>query len=151
MEARPGTYALLFEATGAVRERVGRLGEVVLAPGCYVYVGSAFGPGGVRARVRHHAAVGHRPRWHMDYLRPHLTLDAVWYTHDPRRREDLWARVWHGFAGFRRAVPGFGASDRHGASHLFAGGSPPGPEAFEAALRRRAPRHHPVLAWTPDA
>ena len=35
---------------------VGRLGTLDVHPGTYVYVGSAFGPGGLRARTNRHAS-----------------------------------------------------------------------------------------------
>jgi Uri superfamily endonuclease len=53
-EPRPGTYALLLSSAADGVIRVGRLGDLRLQPGFYVYVGSALGPGGVRARLAHH-------------------------------------------------------------------------------------------------
>ena len=58
--ARPGTYALLLSATRRQRITIGRLGALALQPGCYVYTGSARGPGGLRARLRHHVGTPHR-------------------------------------------------------------------------------------------
>jgi len=66
--ARPGTYALLLYSASDAEIRVGRLGHMRLQSGFYVYVGSALGPGGVRARVRHHLLDSPRPHWHIDYL-----------------------------------------------------------------------------------
>ena len=51
----PGTYALLFRAEEDRTVEVGALDSMTVQPGQYVYVGSAFGPGGVQARVRRHA------------------------------------------------------------------------------------------------
>lgn len=42
-------------------------------PGFYAYAGSAYGPGGLRARVRRHLASTKRLRWHID----HLTVGAT--------------------------------------------------------------------------
>ncbi|ELK52825.1 hypothetical protein D320_13259, partial [Haloferax sp. BAB-2207] len=50
-----GTYALVFDAPEATVE-VGALGEHRFPAGAYVYVGSAFGTGGLR-RVRRHRRV----------------------------------------------------------------------------------------------
>ncbi|MGM0412625.1 MAG: GIY-YIG nuclease family protein [Pseudomonadota bacterium] len=148
--ARPpreaGTYAFLFRLDPG-RYTVGALGEQALAGGCYLYVGSAFGPGGLRSRVERHWTAGGRPRWHLDYLRPRVPL-AVWYTTDQRRREALWARVAAALPGARPAVVGFGASDRPGATHLFRLAERPSLDEFRARLARRAPRHAPVEAWT---
>ena len=53
-ESRLGTYALLLSSATDAVIPVGRLGDLRLQPGFYVYVGSALGPGGVRARLAHH-------------------------------------------------------------------------------------------------
>ena len=47
---------------------VGRLGALPVEPGFYVYVGSAFGPGGLERRVGRHATTEKKHRWHIDYL-----------------------------------------------------------------------------------
>ncbi len=62
----PGTYALVLACAVANRIRIGRLGLLRLRPGSYVYVGSAFGPGGLHARISHHQHVTQSPRWHVD-------------------------------------------------------------------------------------
>ncbi len=60
----------------------GALGLLDVSPGWYVYIGSAFDPGGVRARCLRHWRGG-RPHWHIDYLRPLCRMQTVWFTHDP--------------------------------------------------------------------
>jgi len=45
-----------------------------LPPGRYGYVGSAAGPGGIRARCGRHLRVIERKRWHIDWL----TSGATW-------------------------------------------------------------------------
>ncbi len=50
------------------RLEIGRLGSFNIIPGFYAYVGSAFGPGGLRARIRHHLESVAQPHWHIDYL-----------------------------------------------------------------------------------
>ena len=56
MNAQPGSYALILQADRRQTVRIGRLGQLTVEPGCYVYVGSALGPGGVRAQGGHHGA-----------------------------------------------------------------------------------------------
>src|SRR5208337_3227365 len=73
LEALPGTYALLLSTASDAEIRVGRLGDMRLQSGFYVYVGSALGPGGVRARVNHHMRASPRHHWHIDYVRPQTT------------------------------------------------------------------------------
>ncbi len=66
--ALPGSYVLVFEMEQPLSLEVGRLGAVNLAPGRYVYFGSAWGPGGLRARIRRHVRPDKLPHWHIDYL-----------------------------------------------------------------------------------
>jgi hypothetical protein len=75
---------------------------------------------------------------------------ALWWTTDARRREALWARVLKGWPGSRIPVPGFGASDQRGTSHLFLFPELPEWSAFVDRLVRRAPRHERVEGWPPE-
>lgn len=65
--AEKGAYALLIQLDVAV-PFAQRGGTRLIAPGCYVYAGSANGPGGIRARLRHHLRADKRPHWHVDQL-----------------------------------------------------------------------------------
>ena len=146
--AEPGTYAFLFRLEPGAYT-VGALGTREMTGGEYLYVGSAFGPGGLRSRVERHWRGRGKPRWHLDYLQPRRPL-ALWYTTDRHRREALWARVAAALPGASPSVPGFGASDRPGATHLFRLAPAPSLEDFRARVIRRAPRHGPVSAWAGD-
>ena len=97
LDATPqtGTYALVLASTKAAPVRVGKLGSLQLQPGFYVYVGSAHGPGGLRARLAHHLEPTARPHWHIDYLRAHTNPEEVWY---------LYARTASGSAGGQTAL-----------------------------------------------
>ncbi|MBE0698753.1 MAG: DUF123 domain-containing protein, partial [Anaerolineaceae bacterium] len=64
-----GSYALHLVLTGERSIRVGRLGEIVFPAGDYIYLGSAWGPGGLRARLAHHVRIASSPHWHIDWLR----------------------------------------------------------------------------------
>lgn len=66
--ALPGSYVLVFALEQPLGLEVGRLGVVDLAPGRYVYFGSAWGSGGLRARIRRHVRPDKSPHWHIDYL-----------------------------------------------------------------------------------
>jgi Uri superfamily endonuclease len=115
----PGTYALLLTCRSHASISVGSLGFLHLQPGFYVYAGSAFGPGGLAARLRHHVGITRRPHWHVDSLRAHAELAAVWFTTAPRRKEHTWARSIGRLPGAQTPFPGFGASDCDCATHLF--------------------------------
>ena len=67
--------------------RIGKLGTLAVQPGFCVYVGSAFGPGGLSARITHHRQTTARPHWHMDYLRPDCDLIEVWFSIDTASHE----------------------------------------------------------------
>ena len=66
MQTRPGTYALVLVSCSHQRVEVGKLGRLAVQSGYYVYVGSAFGPGGLKARIAHHVKISRRPHWHID-------------------------------------------------------------------------------------
>jgi len=63
-----GTYVLIAFAGQMKRLEIGRLGTFAIVPGFYAYVGSAFGSGGLRARIGHHLESTTAPHWHIDYL-----------------------------------------------------------------------------------
>jgi Uri superfamily endonuclease len=119
METTIGTYALILSSRVVRSLAIGRLGQLHVRQGFYVYVGSAFGPGGVRARVSHHQKLAVRPHWHIDYLRRVTQLEEVWVTYDPIRREHQWAEVFTRMRGASLAMAGFGASDCACRSHLY--------------------------------
>ena len=114
----PGTYALLLHIDAPVPLTVGRLGSFTFPAGAYVYVGSARGPGGLRARVRRHARADKRRHWHIDYLLGHARLAAVHAVVDAARRECAWAAALSRLPGAKVIAPGFGASDCRCPTHL---------------------------------
>jgi Uri superfamily endonuclease len=141
MNAHPGTYALVLESDVAAQVSIGRLGELHAAPGYYVYVGSAFGPGGLAGRLAHHQRSPTRPHWHIDYLRSHARLIGIWFTNDPQPREHLWADVFACAKGATIPLPGFGCSDCRCRSHLFHFARRPSLAAFRRRLRAACGDH----------
>ena len=119
MRNLPGTYALIMECDANQQVEVGKLGRLHITPGCYVYVGSAFGPGGLKARIAHHVNISRRPHWHIDYLRPLLELKEVCYSYNSNKHEHRWAATFNGFKGASIPIVGFGASDCSCPAHLF--------------------------------
>ncbi len=118
MKSRPGTYAILFRSARTGRVIVGRWGELLVERGYYVYVGSAFGPGGLAARVQRHCRQTKTVHWHIDYLRAWLDPIRVWYSYDARRLEHRWAKTINIFDN-ANTVSGFGSSDCKCPGHLF--------------------------------
>jgi Uri superfamily endonuclease len=144
IEPEPGTYALVLSARANGLVRVGRLGLLPLQPGFYVYVGSALGSGGVRARLAHHLKTSQRPHWHIDYLRRHTSLAEVWYCYDRASWEHAWAQCLGTLPGASVPLAGFGSSDCQCESHLYFFQSRPSRNAFVRSLRASCQRHPPV-------
>lgn len=119
MNPEPGTYALILRCFSRQVVSIGKLGNLHAENGCYVYVGSAFGSGGVRARIRHHLKISVRPHWHMDYLRPVVEIKEVWYSHAPGQMEHQWAVFFNKLKYAAIPLTGFGSSDCGCESHLF--------------------------------
>ena len=141
MQSRPGTYALVMRCSSEQQVEVGKLGSLHARPGFYVYVGSAFGPGGLKARITHHMKISEKPHWHMDYLRPAVDLTEIWFTYDPRHREHQWAGVLANFRHTTIPLPGFGASDCRCNSHLYLIRSKPSVRRFHDRLRANLNPH----------
>ena len=116
-----GSYTLFLRLTASATIRVGRLGRFDFPAGTYAYFGSAFGPGGLQARLGRHLRGGGALRWHVDYLRSRATVAGYCYTVSTQRLECVWSRAAAAWPGASAPVPGFGASDcRAGCpAHLF--------------------------------
>jgi Uri superfamily endonuclease len=111
-----GSYLLLLKVTQLTKVQVGKLGELSINPGFYVYSGSAFGPGGLGARVGRHLRPHKKLRWHIDYLRQ-CVEDVVAYYQTGARSECLFANELK-LAGGEIPMKGFGSSDCKCESHL---------------------------------
>ncbi len=118
IEPEVGSYVLVMEAGRNFAFKMRKAGRLTGLSGYYLYVGSAFGPGGVRARIAHHRKIAKRPHWHVDYLRKQLPIREVWYTHDTEKREHEWARLLSAYKGASFPFEGFGATDCACVSHL---------------------------------
>jgi Uri superfamily endonuclease len=148
----PGAYALGFSLSEPLRLGIGRLGEAFFPAGQYVYLGSACGPGGLQARLgRHLSGNIARPHWHIDYLRPFVTVRTYCYlvskpsSMPHTSLECLWSQALLKLPYASAPVNGFGSSDcRSGCrAHLVALGDQailPNPKSFLEALSCAAGR-----------
>jgi Uri superfamily endonuclease len=119
LDSTPGTYALLLKLQAPTELHVGRLGGIDFSSPFYLYFGSAFGPGGLGARIEHHLQPARRPHWHIDYLRPVADVLSIWCTCDEAHLECAWANAALALRG-ASLVPRFGSSDCRCYSHLLA-------------------------------
>ncbi len=72
LEGKKGAYVLLVLLDKALPVGAGRQKTGHLSPGIHAYVGSAYGPGGLAARIRRHFRADKKVHWHID----RLTLEA---------------------------------------------------------------------------
>jgi Uri superfamily endonuclease len=116
-----GTYILIASLAQMKRLEIGSLGAFDIVPGFYAYVGSAFGAGGLRARVGHHLESTAAPHWHIDYLLGIAEPVEVWFSTASQKLECHWAGLLEKASNFRTPIARFGSSDYHRSrsSHLF--------------------------------
>lgn len=140
----PGTYALLFFCRKSFQAHVGKLGRIHASPGYWIYVGSAFGPGGLQSRLGHHLKPSRRPRWHLDYIKSYMSPMGIWTTTDTVKREHDWAGLLADFSGATLPISGFGASDCSCRSHLIRLPHRPSFARFVKKIHNAIPGHGPV-------
>ncbi len=117
LPAGPGAYALLLRLTEQVEAPARAFPSAVLAPATYLYAGSAWGPGGIRARVLRHARRGKARHWHVDSLTRVADLMAVFAF--PGGHECEVIERGRALPGTSVPLAGFGSSDcRSCAAHL---------------------------------
>ena len=143
-----GSYLLLLELGEPQTITVGRLGNLEFTAGLYLYAGSARGPGGLAARLRHHLKPSKHCHWHIDYLRLTAPVAAVWAGWGPAARCPSECRLiarLNRHACLYPPFKGFGSSDCTCFSHLLHWPLP----ASETPLRAIFPRE--AIAALPDA
>ena len=114
-----GTYLLFLSNTKSQKINIGKQGDFLFPSGLLVYVGSAFGSGGLRGRISHHLRVNRKCHWHIDYLLQKMPVCQVLYTETPSRLEHEWAMLLERIPELNIPMKRFGASDCQCASHLF--------------------------------
>jgi Uri superfamily endonuclease len=116
-----GSYVLALRLDQARTISAGRLGQFQFPAGHYLYCGSAFGPGGLGARLaRHRRRSGDHKRqhWHVDYLRDAAAWEGAWVRASAQPLECEWAERLRGLDGAKVVAAGFGASDCRCPAHL---------------------------------
>jgi Uri superfamily endonuclease len=138
-----GTYVVFFRLTRPKKRlRIGALGTFDFPAGVYAYLGSAFGPGGVRKRTNRHLTRRSNERWNIDWLKPRCTPLAEWWTHDRRKVEFDWATMLAALPGADCPAEGFGAADNpDGNAHPFRFDELPSLAGFRRRVRAHTPDH----------
>lgn len=109
-----GVYVLLLSKECSGRIRFGRNSESDFPAGWYGYVGSAMG--GLAGRLRHHCGISNRPHWHIDRLRPYVTIAGIVCGITEKRIEcDISCDLIQTLT----PVSGFGSTDCGCHSHLY--------------------------------
>ncbi len=125
---RPGAYILVVALDRPLDPALAcRSGSLV--PGLYAYCGSAYGPGGLAARLARHLRPDKRPHWHIDRLTAAGRILAAYA--QPGGSECALVEELRKLPETRIPLPGFGSSDcRRCPAHLIqvpAGFVPPLP------------------------
>lgn len=112
-----GAYVLLIELDEHTPITLPRRDEISLSASTYLYVGSANGPGGIRARLMRHFKKHKKIHWHVDQLTTRAVQVSALAV--PTGNECILGETLIGSGRFDTAISGFGSSDCHTcASHL---------------------------------
>lgn len=110
-------YAIKFQLDKDIKAiPIGKLGQFDFPRGYYVYVGSA--KRNIRARIDRHLKIDKNKRWHIDYLRPYLSVECVQSFPESDGECQLFQRLKLAHNADMPAK-GFGSSDCRCYSHLF--------------------------------
>ena len=128
--AKTGTYALeIMLPRPQTLQLKGAAFQLPMAH--YIYFGSAFGSGGLHARLGRHIRGGSTKHWHIDHLRAFGEVTAFSYLEHPKRYPEVplecrWAQAFVALPEAEIPIPGFGASDCHAScpAHLVMLSSP---------------------------
>ncbi len=114
-----GVYLLIIEITKPLTIAIRNTGYK-LEPGYYIYVGSAWGSGGLKSRIARHIKKDKKIHWHIDKITstPFTAVKTICLLPGaPAHYESSIASTLLTKLDF---IPGFGSSDkREDTSHLF--------------------------------
>jgi len=130
-----GTYILVLSVNRETEISIGQLGTFAFPNGHYLYIGSARGPGGLKARLARHLRESKQPRWHIDYLLQEARVVEIWKASSPEKLECLWAQALLTMPNATILVSGFGSSDCGCPTHLIYFTTPTSFPAFASQLQ----------------
>lgn len=113
----PGAYGIILRLAEPLALNIGKFDRVSLKKGLYFYGGSAYGPGGLKARLGRHIRPKTSLHWHIDHITDSGKIIALG-TLENGVECDLVASALAAPDAIL-PLPGFGSSDcRNCASHL---------------------------------
>tara|TARA_B100000315_G_scaffold210567_1_gene206911 strand:- start:11330 stop:11788 length:459 start_codon:yes stop_codon:yes gene_type:complete len=112
-----GAYGFVVRLSQPLTLKIGKFDRVSLPKGLYFYGGSAFGPGGLKARLGRHIRPKSKLHWHIDHVTSvgkFVAAAAI-----AKGSECRFVERALSMPGAVIPVPGFGSSDcRSCASHM---------------------------------
>ncbi len=107
--AMPGAYAFTVALPAPLLLNIPRFAGTILPAGSYVYVGSARGGGGLRARLQRHLRRSKPLHWHIDRLTVTGAVQQIIAV--PQGHECALMQRLQSLPGVTVPLAGFGASD----------------------------------------
>ena len=112
-----GAYGFAVRLSQPLKLEIGKFAQVSLPKGLYFYGGSAFGPGGLKARLGRHIRPKSKLQWHIDHVTSAGNMVAAGVVENSSECKIISAAS--AMPGALIPLPGFGSSDcRNCASHL---------------------------------
>jgi len=105
----PGAYLLVCPIPRAIKTDISPLSLTGIPAGSYIYAGSAYGPGGMAARITRHFKRRKKVHWHIDHVtRIYPPPQALAF---PHARECELVSVLIDRLNAASPIKGFGSSD----------------------------------------
>lgn len=130
-----GTYILTLFLGTSEEIQIGKFGLFKFPPGNYAYVGSAFGSGGLSARLNHHLGPVNNSHWHIDYFRKKAIVTGIRVDQRGAKLEHQWAVALEEMPESSLPAHGFGATDCKCQSYLFCFEKEPDLDGFGYDMR----------------
>ncbi|RUM43074.1 MAG: GIY-YIG nuclease family protein [Desulfurobacterium sp.] len=111
-----GTYCILFEISIlSFSVRSGK--NFFLDGGVYIYVGSAFGSGGLRKRISRHLKKEKKKHWHLDFISTDNSFKVleIWVIEGKK----VECSLANSISKTEKPIVDFGSTDCNCPSHLF--------------------------------
>ncbi len=119
LPGEPGYYALIIMLRRELEITTRGGKRFHLKPGLYVYIGSARGPGGIRARVARHLRRDKRLFWHIDYVTSSPEAEIIGVVSMRGAERDMESLLSRRLAELLEPIHGFGSTDKRDPAHLF--------------------------------